>query len=66
MKNERGILISSILTMLEQGVRRKNRLYVAHGGQHSEQQAFDRVDTFFQLAFLTDADLCKVAGSCGL
>ena len=56
----RALLISSILTALEQGIRHKNDLLVRQN-RASKQTPFDRVDTFFRLTFLSDESLRNVA-----
>lgn len=56
----RASLIRSILVALEQSLRSKNEV-LARQSRHTEQVAFDRVDTFFYLTFLSDESLRSVA-----
>ena len=62
---QKGKLIAAIIAHLKFGYRNKLASRDAHGMQPNITP-FDEGDTFFRLAFMSDANLKKVAKAAGL
>lgn len=61
----KSILINAIINTLNEQIKRENKS-LCEQNLYSQQKPLHGGDMLFKLAFLTDAELKKIASACGL